>query len=349
MSKILVTGGLGFIGSHTVVELLNNNYEVVIVDNLSNASKNVLDGIKNITGKTPELHVFDLIDQSKVLDFFNKNIDITGIIHFAAYKAVGESVQLPIKYYENNLFSLVNIMKAASQFNLNLNFIFSSSCTVYGQAEVQPVDENTPSQQAESPYGNTKQICEEILKDYTVSADNLNIISLRYFNPIGAHPTSEIGELPLGKPNCLVPYLTQSVAGVLGQLTVFGDDYNTPDGTCLRDYIDVIDLSKAHVAALKKLENGKENPKYDVFNLGTGNGTSVLEVIQTFEKATGEKVDYRIGPRRPGDVESVYARTDKAFELLNWKATTPLSESLSNAWKWEKKIRGIEKKEPALN
>lgn len=349
MSKILVTGGLGFIGSHTVVELLNNNYEVVIVDNLSNASKNVLDGIKNITGKTPELHVFDLIDQSKVLDFFNKNKDITGIIHFAAYKAVGESVQLPIKYYENNLFSLVNIMKAASQFNLNLNFIFSSSCTVYGQAEVQPVDENTPSQQAESPYGNTKQICEEILKDYTVSADNLNIISLRYFNPIGAHPTSEIGELPLGKPNCLVPYLTQSVAGVLGQLTVFGDDYNTPDGTCLRDYIDVIDLSKAHVAALKKLENGKENPKYDVFNLGTGNGTSVLEVIQTFEKATGEKVDYRIGPRRPGDVESVYARTDKAFELLNWKATTPLSESLSNAWKWEKKIRGIEKKEPALN
>jgi len=224
---------------------------------------------------------------------------------------------------------------------MKLNLIFSSSCTVYGQAEIQPVDENTPSQLAESPYGNTKQICEEILKDYTISADNLSVISLRYFNPIGAHPTSEIGELPLGKPNCLVPYLTQSVAGVLDQLTVFGDDYNTKDGTCLRDYIDVIDLSKAHVAALKKLENEKENPKYDVFNLGTGNGTSVLEVIQTFENATGEKVNYRIGPRRSGDVESVYARTGKAFELLNWKATTSLSDSLLNAWKWEKKIRNI--------
>ena len=346
MSKILVTGGLGFIGSHTVVELLNNNYEVIIIDNLSNASKSVLEGIRNITGKTPELHVFDLIDQTKVLDFFKNNADISGIIHFAAYKAVGESVLFPIKYYENNLFSLVNILKAASQFNLYFNFIFSSSCTVYGQAETQPVDENTPSQKAESPYGNTKQICEEILRDYTISSDNLNIISLRYFNPIGAHPTSEIGELPLGKPNCLVPYLTQSVAGVLGQLTVFGNDYNTHDGTCLRDYIDVIDLSKAHVAALKKLENDNNNPKYDVFNLGTGNGTSVLEVLQTFEKATGEKVNYQIGPRRSGDVESIYARTDKAFEVLNWKATTPLSESLNNAWKWEKKIRGIVEPEP---
>lgn len=341
MSKILVTGGLGFIGSHTVVELLNNNYDVIIIDNLSNATTEVLDGIRNITGKTLELHVFDLIDQAKVLDFFMTNTDITGIIHFAAFKAVGESVQFPLKYYENNLYSLINILKVTNQLNMKMNFIFSSSCTVYGQAEIQPVDENTPSQLAESPYGNTKQICEEILKDYTISADNLSVISLRYFNPIGAHPTSEIGELPLGKPNCLVPYLTQSVAGVLDQLTVFGDDYNTKDGTCLRDYIDVIDLSKAHVAALKKLENEKENPKYDVFNLGTGNGTSVLEVIQTFENATGEKVNYRIGPRRSGDVESVYARTGKAFELLNWKATTSLSDSLLNAWKWEKKIRNI--------
>ena len=341
MSKILVTGGLGFIGSHTVVELLNNNYDVIIIDNLSNATTEVLDGIRNITGKTLELHVFDLMDQAKVLDFFMTNTDITGIIHFAAFKAVGESVQFPLKYYENNLYSLINILKVTNQLNMKMNFIFSSSCTVYGQAEIQPVDENTPSQLAESPYGNTKQICEEILKDYTISADNLSVISLRYFNPIGAHPTSEIGELPLGKPNCLVPYLTQSVAGVLDQLTVFGDDYNTKDGTCLRDYIDVIDLSKAHVAALKALENEKENPKYDVFNLGTGNGTSVLEVIQTFENATGEKVNYRIGPRRSGDVESVYARTGKAFELLNWKATTSLSDSLLNAWKWEKKIRNI--------
>ena len=341
MSKILVTGGLGFIGSHTVVELLNNNYDVIIIDNLSNASSDVIQGIQNITGKTPQLKVLDLIDQSSVYDFFTTNKNITGIIHFAAFKAVGESVQFPLKYYENNLYSLINILKVTHQLNMKLNLIFSSSCTVYGQAEIQPVDENTPSQLAESPYGNTKQICEEILKDYTISADNLSVISLRYFNPIGAHPTSEIGELPLGKPNCLVPYLTQSVAGVLDQLTVFGDDYNTKDGTCLRDYIDVIDLSKAHVAALKKLENEKENPKYDVFNLGTGNGTSVLEVIQTFENATGKKVNYRIGPRRSGDVESVYARTRKAFELLNWKATTSLSDSLLNAWKWEKKIRNI--------
>lgn len=341
MSKILVTGGLGFIGSHTVVELLNNNYDVIIIDNLSNASSDVIQGIQNITGKTPQLKVLDLIDQSSVYDFFTTNKNITGIIHFAAFKAVGESVQFPLKYYENNLYSLINILKVTHQLNMKLNLIFSSSCTVYGQAEIQPVDENTPSQLAESPYGNTKQICEEILKDYTISADNLSVISLRYFNPIGAHPTSEIGELPLGKPNCLVPYLTQSVAGVLDQLTVFGDDYNTKDGTCLRDYIDVIDLSKAHVAALKKLENEKENPKYDVFNLGTGNGTSVLEVIQTFENATGEKVNYRIGPRRSGDVESVYARTGKAFELLNWRATTSLSDSLLNAWKWEKKIRNI--------
>ncbi len=341
MSKILVTGGLGFIGSHTVVELLNNNYDVIIIDNLSNASSDVIQGIQNITGKTPQLKVLDLIDQSSVYDFFTTNKNITGIIHFAAFNAVGESVQFPLKYYENNLYSLINILKVTHQLNMKLNLIFSSSCTVYGQAEIQPVDENTPSQLAESPYGNTKQICEEILKDYTISADNLSVISLRYFNPIGAHPTSEIGELPLGKPNCLVPYLTQSVAGVLDQLTVFGDDYNTKDGTCLRDYIDVIDLSKAHVAALKKLENEKENPKYDVFNLGTGNGTSVLEVIQTFENATGEKVNYRIGPRRSGDVESVYARTGKAFELLNWKATTSLSDSLLNAWKWEKKIRNI--------
>ena len=340
MDKIVVTGGLGFIGSHTVVELQNEGYEVVIIDDLSNSSINVLDGITSITGVKPIFEQIDLKEKDQVESFFKRHHDVKGIIHFAASKAVGESVEKPLLYYENNIGTLVYLLKELKKLP-SACFIFSSSCTVYGQAEIQPVDENTPSQLAESPYGNTKQICEEILKDYTISADNLSVISLRYFNPIGAHPTSEIGELPLGKPNCLVPYLTQSVAGVLDQLTVFGDDYNTKDGTCLRDYIDVIDLSKAHVAALKKLENEKENPKYDVFNLGTGNGTSVLEVIQTFENATGEKVNYRIGPRRSGDVESVYARTGKAFELLNWKATTSLSDSLLNAWKWEKKIRNI--------
>lgn len=341
MSKILVTGGLGFIGSHTVVELLNNNYDVIIIDNLSNASSDVIQGIQNITGKTPQLKVLDLIDQSSVYDFFTTNKNITGIIHFAAFKAVGESVQFPLKYYENNLYSLINILKVIHQLNLKANFIFSSSCTVYGQADVMPIDENTATPPAESPYGNTKQICEEIMKDYTHSNDNINIISLRYFNPIGAHPSTEIGELPLGKPQNLVPFITQTAAGLLKQLTVFGSDYNTIDGTCIRDYIDVVDLAQAHVAALQKLEGGITPKKYDVFNLGTGNGTSVLEVINTFEKTTGIQLNYTIGERRPGDVEAVYAKTDKANQYLDWRATTSLSDSLLNAWKWEKKIRNI--------
>lgn len=341
MSKILVTGGLGFIGSHTVVELLNNNYDVIIIDNLSNASSDVIQGIQNITGKTPQLKVLDLIDQSSVYDFFTTNKNITGIIHFAAFKAVGESVQFPLKYYENNLYSLINILKVIHQLNLKANFIFSSSCTVYGQADVMPIDENTTTPPAESPYGNTKQICEEIMKDFTHSNDNINIISLRYFNPIGAHPSTEIGELPLGKPQNLVPFITQTAAGLLKQLTVFGSDYNTIDGTCIRDYIDVVDLAQAHVAALQKLEGGITPKKYDVFNLGTGNGTSVLEVINTFEKTTGIQLNYTIGERRPGDVEAVYAKTDKANRYLDWRATTSLSDSLLNAWKWEKKIRNI--------
>lgn len=341
MSKILVTGGLGFIGSHTVVELLNNNYDVIIIDNLSNASSDVIQGIQNITGKTPQLKVLDLIDQSSVYDFFTTNKNITGIIHFAAFKAVGESVQFPLKYYENNLYSLINILKVIHQLNLKANFIFSSSCTVYGQADVMPIDENTATPPAESPYGNTKQICEEIMKDYTHSNENINIISLRYFNPIGAHPSTEIGELPLGKPQNLVPFITQTAAGLLKQLTVFGSDYNTIDGTCIRDYIDVVDLAQAHVAALQKLEGGITPKKYDVFNLGTGNGTSVLEVINTFEKTTGIQLNYTIGERRAGDVEAVYAKTDKANQYLDWRATTSLSDSLLNAWKWEKKIRNI--------
>jgi len=341
MAKIVVTGGLGFIGSHTVVELLNNNYEVVIIDNLSNSSTEVIKGIKNITGKEPKLYILDLIDQNKVIEFFSTHKDVTGIIHFAAYKAVGESVAEPLKYYENNLYSLINIMKATKKFKMDINFIFSSSCTVYGEAEIQPVDENTPSTPAESPYGNTKQICEEILKDYTKTANNLSVISLRYFNPIGAHPTTEIGELPLGKPQNLVPFITQTAAGILEKLTVFGNDYNTYDGTCLRDYIDVLDLAKAHVAALKKLEKEANNTKYDVYNLGTGKGISVLDVVKTFEKVSKEKLNYTIGKRRLGDVEAIYAKTNKANNLLNWKATTPLSASLKNAWLWEKKIRNI--------
>lgn len=341
MSKILVTGGLGFIGSHTVVELLNENYEVVIIDNLANSSKDVLKGIENITGKTAELHILDLVEQDKVFQFFEKNKDITGIIHFAAYKAVGESVQHPVKYYENNLYSMVNLIKASSNFNIDLNFIFSSSCTVYGQADKLPIDEDSPTKAAESPYGNTKQICEEILIDHSNTSSNLDIISLRYFNPIGAHPSLEIGELPLGKPQNLVPFITQTAAGILEQLTVFGDDYHTTDGTCIRDYIDVVDLAKAHVAALKKLETKTSNKKYDVYNLGTGNGTSVLEVIKTFEAVANMPLNYKIGPRRDGDVESVYADTTKANNGLHWKAETSLADSIKHAWQWEQKIRGI--------
>lgn len=341
MSKILVTGGLGFIGSHTVVELLNENYEVVIVDNLSNSSTDVLKGIENITNKTAELAIFDLADQKEVFNFFSTHKDISGIIHFAAYKAVGESVKEPIKYYENNLYSLINLLKASQEFDLDLNFIFSSSCTVYGQAEKLPIDENSPTQAAESPYGNTKQICEEILTDFSNANNNLDIISLRYFNPIGAHPSLEIGELPLGRPQNLIPFITQTAAGILEQLTVFGDDYNTHDGTCIRDYIDVVDLAKAHVAALKKLESKTSEENYQVFNLGTGTGSSVLDVIKTFEQVADMPLNYKIGPRREGDVESAYANTTKANQLLNWKAKTPLSESVKYAWQWEQKIRGI--------
>lgn len=341
MSKILVTGGLGFIGSHTVVELLNENFEAVIVDNLSNSSTDVLKGIENITNKTAELAIFDLADQKEVFKFFSEHKDITGIIHFAAYKAVGESVKEPVKYYENNLYSLINLLKASKEFQMNLNFIFSSSCTVYGQAEKLPIDENSPTQAAESPYGNTKQICEEILVDFSNANNNLDIISLRYFNPIGAHPSLEIGELPLGRPQNLIPFITQTAAGILEQLTVFGDDYNTHDGTCIRDYINVVDLAKAHVAALKKLESKNSDENYQVFNLGTGTGSSVLDVIKTFERVADRSLNYKIGPRRDGDVESAYADTTKANQILEWKADTPLSDSIKYAWQWEQKIKGI--------
>jgi UDP-glucose 4-epimerase len=339
MSKILVTGGLGFIGSHTVVELIKNNREVIIVDNLSNSSTEVLEGIEKISGKKPTFYKLELIDQLEVMRFFESQKDIKGIIHFAAYKAVGESVEDPIKYYENNLCSLINILKAISKYNIN--FIFSSSCTVYGQADNLPVTENTPSKAAESPYGNTKQICEEILMDYTNANKNISVISLRYFNPIGAHPSLNIGELPLGKPQNLIPFITQTAAGIYESLTIFGNDYNTHDGTCLRDYIDVVDLAEAHVAALNKLENGIENSGYEVLNLGTGNPSSVLDVIKSFEKVSGEKLNYTIGSRRHGDVEAAYADTSKANDYLNWSAKTSLNSSVLNAWLWEKKIRKI--------
>ena len=320
MGKIVVTGGLGYIGSHTVVELLSKSYDVIIVDNLSNSTQDVKKGIEEITGKSVELKILELADQKEVFRFFSDNPDIDGIIHFAAYKAVGESVQNPLMYYENNLYSLINLLKACEKFCVKTNFIFSSSCTVYGQADQLPIDEKSPLKPAESPYGNTKQICEEILQDISISSDNFNIVSLRYFNPIGAHPSIQIGELPLGKPQNLVPFITQTAAGVLKKLTVFGNDYNTSDGTCIRDYIDVVDLAKAHVAALELLENENHPKKYEVFNLGTGKGTSVLEVIKTFEEVSKMKLNYMIGERRSGDVESIYASTKKANKILHWVA-----------------------------
>jgi UDP-glucose 4-epimerase len=336
MSKILVTGGTGYIGSHTVVELFNAGYEVVIVDNLSNSELAILDQIEKITGKKPECEIFDLCDEDKVKDFLIRQPDITGVIHFAAYKAVGESVRLPLKYYKNNFDSLLNLLENIKG---KINFVFSSSCTVYGQPEVLPVTEDAPIQKAESPYGNTKQICEEILTDYAKVNDELNVISLRYFNPVGAHETGLIGELPIGVPNCLVPFITQSAIGKRGPITVYGDDYNTPDGSAVRDYIHVVDLAKAHVSAIKRLENAAAESNYEVFNLGTGTGTSVLEVINAFESSTGEKLNYTIGARRPGDVEKVWGDVTKSSELLGWKAELGIEDMMKSAWKWEKYIK----------
>lgn len=335
MGKILVTGGTGYIGSHTVVELYNAGYDVVIVDNLSNSELAILEQIEKITGKKPECEVFDLCDEDKVKDFFARHTDITGVIHFAAYKAVGESVKLPLKYYKNNLYSLVNLLDNVGK----VNFVFSSSCTVYGQPEILPVTEDAPIQKAESPYGNTKQICEEILSDFCKVQQDLSVISLRYFNPVGAHETGLIGELPIGVPNCLVPFITQSAIGKRGPITVYGNDYNTPDGSALRDYIHVVDLAKAHVSAIKRLENKKAESNYEVFNLGTGKGTSVLEVIHAFESSTGEKLDYTIGARRQGDVEKVWGDVRKSSELLGWKAELGIEDMMKSAWKWEKYIK----------
>ncbi|WP_116789642.1 UDP-glucose 4-epimerase GalE [Flavobacterium psychrotrophum] len=336
--KILVTGGLGFIGSHTVVELQNTGFDVVVIDDLSNASIEVLEGIEAITGKKPEFEQIDLRDKAAVQNFFKKYSDVRGAIHFAASKAVGESVQNPLLYYENNLGALVYILQELQKKDA-ANFIFSSSCTVYGQAEKMPISESTPVQPAMSPYGNTKKIGEEIIHD-VAKVSNITAILLRYFNPVGAHPSANIGELPLGVPQNLVPFITQTAMGLRQELSVFGNDYPTPDGTCVRDYIHVVDLAKAHVIALKRLVEKNNTEKVEVFNLGTGKGNSVLEVINAFEAATGEKLNYKIVPRREGDVTEAYADTTKANEVLGWNAELSLDEALASAWKWEKKVRG---------
>lgn len=333
MSKILVTGGTGYIGSHTVVELQEAGYTPVVVDNLVNSNAGVLDQIEKITGHKPEFHHFDLCDETQVRQFVSNNPDISGVIHFAAYKAVGESVQQPLKYYHNNFFSLINLLNAFA--GKRVNFVFSSSCTVYGQPDQLPVTESAPVKRAESPYGNTKQISEEILAETAAASDNYRVISLRYFNPVGAHDTALIGELPLGVPQNLVPFITQSAIGKRGPITVFGSDYNTPDGSAIRDYIHVVDLAKAHVAALRLLERGNPNGNYDVFNVGTGHGYSVLEVIRAFEASTGVKLTYTIGPRRPGDVEQVWGNVSKSERELGWKAERGIDDMMRSAWKWE--------------
>ncbi len=337
--KILVTGGLGFIGSHVVVELQNEGFEVVIIDNLSNSSEKVLEGITAITGKQAIFEKMDLREKDTVLDFFKRHYDVLGVIHFAASKAVGESVEKPLLYYENNLNTLIYLLQELTKKG-SAQFIFSSSCTVYGQADSLPITESAPIKVAESPYGNTKQIGEEIIKDTCKVSENLNAIALRYFNPIGAHETANIGELPIGVPQNLVPFITQTGIGLREQLSVFGDDYPTEDGTCIRDYIHVVDLAKAHVAALKRLIDRKNDANYEIFNVGTGKGSSVLEVIHAFEEVSSQKLNYKIVGRREGDVIAAYADTEKANNVLGWKAESTLKDALLSAWKWEKKIRG---------
>ncbi len=336
--KILVTGGLGFIGSHTVVELQNEGFEVVVIDNLSNSSEKVLDGIAAITGQRPLFEKLDLRNKNEVQGFFEKYTDVEGVIHFAASKAVGESVDNPLLYYENNLNTLVYLLQELSK-KARANFIFSSSCTVYGQADEMPITENAPVKQAESPYGNTKQIGEEIIKDTCKITPSLQAIALRYFNPIGAHPTTHIGELPLGVPLNLVPFITQTAAGIREQLSVFGDNYPTDDGTCVRDYIHVVDVAKAHVVAVQRLLENKNTDNYEVFNLGTGKGSSVLEVIKSFEKVSGSSLNYKIVDPRSGDVTIAYADTEKANKELGWIAKYDLDDAIKAAWAWEQKIR----------
>lgn len=335
--KILVTGGLGFIGSHTVVQLQKKGYQVVIIDNLSNASLDVLKGIVAITGQAPIFEKLDLKNKAAVQQFFKSHQDIKGVIHFAASKAVGESVNTPLMYYENNITTLTYLLQELVKFKIS-SFIFSSSCTVYGQADVMPISESAPIKPALSPYGNTKQIGEEIIQDTCKINADLKSIALRYFNPIGAHPSAKIGELPLGVPQNLVPYITQTAIGKRQQLSVFGSDYPTKDGTCVRDYIHVVDIADAHVVALQRLLDNKNNSNFEVFNLGTGKGSTVLEVIQAFETVSKQKLNYKIVERRAGDVVSAYADTSKANSVLGWTAQYNLEDAMQSAWNWEKAI-----------
>jgi len=337
---ILVTGGLGFIGSHTVVALLEKGHHVLIVDDLSNSSVGVLDGIETASGIRPTFIKLNLQNGAAVAEMFQQH-RITGIIHFAAYKAVGESVQKPVAYYQNNLGSMLNLLAEVEKAASPIPFIFSSSCTVYGEATKLPITENSPVQPAMSPYGNTKQIGEEILVDTVNAIEGFRVISLRYFNPIGAHPSIAIGELPLGKPQNLVPFITQTAAGLYPKLTVFGNEYPTSDGTNVRDYIHVVDLAEAHVVALERILESKSTEAYEVFNLGTGKGSSVLEVIQSFERVSGQKLTYEIGARREGDVIAAYADTTKANTVLGWKTKRSLDEAVASAWKWEQKVRNL--------
>ncbi|MHC1706415.1 MAG: UDP-glucose 4-epimerase GalE [Bacteroidales bacterium] len=337
MKRILVTGGAGYIGSHTVVELQQHGYDVIVADNLANSTVEVLENIQRITGIKPAFEKIDLADAEATLDFFNSNRDIEGVIHFAAYKAVGESMSKPLEYYRNNIGTLVNVLEGMKQNNIP-NLVFSSSCTVYGQPDTLPVDETAPVKPAWSPYGNTKQMCEDILR-FSTRLLPVTAIALRYFNPIGAHETALIGELPLGTPNNLVPYLTQTAIGILPQLNVFGSDYNTPDGTAIRDYIHVVDIAAAHVIAIERMIQGNCQSDFEIFNLGTGMGFSVLEVIQSFERVSGIKLNYRFAGRRPGDIEKVWADTSLANKELGWKAKKGLDEMMASAWEWQKSLK----------
>jgi UDP-glucose 4-epimerase len=337
MKKILVTGGTGYIGSHTVVELQQAGYEVVIVDDLSNSSTDVLDGITRITGKRPIFEKLDCVDLEALKGVFEKH-RFNGIIHFAASKAVGESVQKPLLYYRNNLVSLINLLELMPTYGVK-GIVFSSSCTVYGEPDVNPIDESAPIKPAESPYGNTKQINEEIIRDFVHSGAPIKSVILRYFNPIGAHPSAEIGELPIGVPQNLVPFITQTAIGIREQLNVFGDDYNTPDGSCIRDFINVVDLAKAHVVAIDRMLTDKSDDAVEIFNLGTGVGLSVLELIKVFEKVSGKPLNYKIVGRREGDIEQIWAQPDKANNVLGWKAEATVEETMASAWKWQQRLK----------